>query len=133
MAAHRPRRQTVQAAGETASGRYTDDFAREQERLGNALLRLKAVDGGSPHTGREFTALASEYNRLLQWARDTASLTGSMCQKIYELHDLMQQDPLTGIRCQLRQGLLPEAAFQGLKGFKNKPYVLCRNSLPLSS
>lgn len=88
----------IQATGETASGRCADDFAREQERLGNALLRLKAVDDGSPHTGREFTALASEYNRLLQWARDTARLTGSMCQKIYELHDLMQQDPLTGIR-----------------------------------
>ena len=89
---------TIQAAGETASGRCADDFAREQERLGSALLRLKAVDDGGPHTGREFTALASEYNRLLQWARDTASLTGSMCQKIYELHALMQQDPLTGIR-----------------------------------
>ena len=98
---------TIQAAGETASGRYADDFAREryaddfareQERLGSALLRLKAVDDGSLYAGREFTALAAEYNRLLQWARDTASLTGSMCQKIYELHDLMQQDPLTGIR-----------------------------------
>ena len=89
---------TIQAAGETASGHYADDFAREQERLGSALLRLKAVDDGSLCTGREFTALAAEYNRLLQWAQDTASLTGSMCQKIYELHDLMQQDPLTGIR-----------------------------------
>ena len=82
----------MQATSETASYNLcADDFAKEQERLGNALLHLKAVYDGSIYNAQEFTALATEYNRLLQWARDTVSLTGSMCQKIYELHALMQQ------------------------------------------